>query len=58
VRRPVDAQADFYALWADGDGSDPSAACRLYFCSKAGDVRRLPATMNGPLAQPEIVERR
>jgi hypothetical protein len=58
VRRPVDAQADFYALWADGDGSDPSAVCRLYFCSKAGDVRRLPATMSGPLAQPEVVERR
>ena len=57
VRQPVDAHPDFYGLWADGDGDKPSSS-RLYFCSKAGDVRVLPATMSGNFAKPETLERK
>jgi hypothetical protein len=56
VRHPVNAHPDFYRLWADGHGNDRSAPCRLYFCNKAGDVRVLPQSMSGPLAQPQILD--
>lgn len=55
VRRPVDAHPDFYGLWADGDGDKPSPS-RIYFCSKAGDVRVLPQGMSGPFAEPQRLE--
>lgn len=55
VRRPLNAHPDFYALWADGDGDRPSAS-RLYFCTKAGDVRVLPQAMNGQFARPEAIK--
>ena len=45
-RRPVNAHDDFYAFWADGHGRQPSASS-LYFCTKAGDVYRLPAPDDG-----------
>jgi hypothetical protein len=51
VRRPVNAHADFYALWADGHAREPSES-RLYFCNKAGDVFVLPQTMEGESARP------
>lgn len=45
VRRPVNAQPDFYAFWADGDGRKRSDS-RLYFCDINGEnVRVLPASM-------------
>ncbi len=56
VRQPVDADPGFYAFWADGHGNDRSAPCRLYFCTKAGDVRVLPLTMTGPFAKPAILD--
>ena len=54
VRRPFDANSEFYALWADGHGRQPSESC-LYFSNQKGDhVWRLPATMTGDSAKPEI----
>ena len=44
VRRPVNAHPDFYALWADGHGRQPSES-RLYFCDRRGQVRLLPPAM-------------
>lgn len=43
-RRPLNAHPDFYAFWADGHARQPSPS-RLYFCDKAGVVRRLPPQM-------------
>lgn len=45
VRRPVNAQPDFYGFWADGHGRQPSKS-RLYYCNQAGDVFQLPETMD------------
>jgi putative BNR repeat neuraminidase len=50
VRRPVNAQPDFYALWADGHGRQPSKS-RLYYCNRDGDAFMLPETMNTPFAR-------
>ncbi|HEX42286.1 MAG TPA: hypothetical protein ENN81_09535 [Phycisphaerales bacterium] len=55
VRRPVDAHRDFYALWADGHGRQPSPSS-LYFCDIEGNVRVLPRAMDGDFAQPEVLE--
>lgn len=54
VRHPVNAHDGFYAFWADGHGREPSASS-LYFCTKAGDVFRLPDRMTAEFAQPEKV---
>jgi len=55
ARRPVDAQPDFYALWADGNARQPSESY-LYFTNQRGEhVWRLPAKMKSDFAQPEIV---
>ena len=55
-RRPLHADPDFYAFWADGDARRPSES-RLYFCDKTGQkVMRLPEVMEGPAAKPERVE--
>ncbi|MBM3473621.1 MAG: hypothetical protein FJX75_10165 [Armatimonadetes bacterium] len=54
VRRPVNARPDFYAFWADGDARKPSDS-RLYFCTKSGEVYRLPPHMDGDFAKPELV---
>lgn len=54
VRRPVNARPEFYGFWADGHGRKPSES-RLYFCSRNGDVFRLPQTMSGDFASPEPV---
>jgi hypothetical protein len=54
VRRPVNAQPDFYALWADGNALEPSRS-RLYFTNRMGDhVWKLPEKMAGDFARPEI----
>jgi hypothetical protein len=54
VRRPVNANPEFYGFWADGHGRKPSES-RLYFCNQKGDVFRLPQTMAGEFAAPERV---
>jgi hypothetical protein len=53
-RRPVNAQPDFYAIWADGDARKLSTS-RLYICDRDGNVRMLPAEMSGNMAKPELV---
>ncbi|MSU58855.1 MAG: hypothetical protein EXS35_11935 [Pedosphaera sp.] len=55
ARRPLNAQPDFYALWADGHGRQPSES-RLYFTTRDGDrVGCLPARMDGEFARPELI---
>ncbi len=57
VRRPVNAHADFYAFWADGN-PDTFSESHLYFTNRSGDtVWRLPYTMAGQSARPEVVRR-
>jgi hypothetical protein len=54
-RRPVDAQPQFYALWADGNPLERSGS-RLYFTDRDGShVWRLPVKMDKEFASPEIV---
>ncbi len=54
VRHPVNAHDGFYAFWADGHGREPSASS-LYFCTRSGDVFRLPSHMAEEFARPEKV---
>ena len=51
VRRPVNADPKFYALWADGHGRQPSPS-RIYFCNRKGDVFMLPPAMDREFAEP------
>ena len=44
ARRPVNAHHDFYALWADGHGRQPSKSL-LYCCTQDGTVRVFPEQM-------------
>ena len=54
ARRPLNANPEFYALWADGDGRAPSTSS-LYFSNQRGDhVWRLPTKMQGEFSKPEI----
>jgi len=54
-RRPNNAHPDFYALWADGHGLEPSLS-RLYFTNREGrSVRRLPTFMKADTAKPELL---
>jgi len=53
VRRPINAHPDFYALWADGHGRQPSIS-NLYFCDREGTVRMLPREMASDSVEPEI----
>ena len=52
ARHPLNAHPGFYALWVDGHAEQPSPS-RLYFCTKDGQVFRLPTTMEGDFAEPE-----
>ncbi len=54
ARKPVNAQADFYSLWADGSPLEPTPSA-LYFATKDGAVFRLPERMTGATAKPERV---
>lgn len=54
VRHPLNARDGFYGFWADGHGRGPSSSS-LYFCTKAGEVYRLPARMTEEFAEPEKV---
>lgn len=55
VRRPVNAQPEFYAMWADGHGRKPSES-RLYFCNRDGDVFRLPVKMTADSEKPQPIK--
>jgi len=55
ARHPVNAHPDFYALWADGHGREPSQSC-LYFSDIEGNVRILPREMKADFAKPELLE--
>lgn len=54
ARKPVNADPGFYALWADGSPLEPTPSS-LYFCTREGEVYRLPAVMTGETARPERV---
>lgn len=55
ARRPLNAHPDFYALWADGHGREPSES-RLYFTKRDGErVCRLPVRMTGEFARPDSI---
>lgn len=41
ARQPVDAQPEFYAFWADGNGRDVSPS-RLYYCDRELNVQTMP----------------
>lgn len=52
ARRPLNANDDFYAFWADGD-ADKISPSRLYFTNKSGDkVWMLPYDMNREFEKP------
>jgi hypothetical protein len=51
AKKPISAQEDFYALWADGDTLQPSPS-RIYFANRKGEVFVLPDKMTGEAAKP------
>ncbi len=52
ARRPVNAHDDFYAIWADGHGRQPSKSV-LYFSDKSGEhVYQLPEKMQSDMESP------
>ena len=54
-RRPVDAQPQFYALWADGNPLKPSDSS-LYFTNKEGTgVWKLPTAMSADFEKPQRI---
>ena len=56
ARRPVNAQPDFYAFWADGHADEMSES-HLYFTNRAGNkVWELPYDMNAEYASPKRVK--
>lgn len=50
-RKPVNANPDFYAFWADGHGRKHSQSS-LYFSNKKGEVFVLPGEMKEEFAKP------
>jgi hypothetical protein len=54
-RRPVNANPEFYSLWADGHGRHKSDS-RLYFTDREGThVWRLPTNMTSDAAKPKVI---
>ena len=51
ARRPISAHPDFYALWADGHGREPSES-KLYFSNINGEVYQLPPSMEKDMEAP------
>lgn len=51
ARRPMHAHDDFYAIWADGHGRQPSKSL-IYFSDKEGNVFILPPTMEEEMQAP------
>jgi hypothetical protein len=57
VRRPLNADPQFYALWADGNARQRSKS-NLYFTDKEGSaVWQLPETMTSEMQKPEKIEK-
>jgi hypothetical protein len=56
MRKPVNAHPEFYAIWADGSPLEPTPSS-LYFCTRKGEVFRLPVQMTGERARPQRVKR-
>jgi len=55
ARRPLHADEDFYAFWADGD-ADKISESRIYFTNKKGDkVWMLPYNMNTDFEKPKLL---
>lgn len=50
-RRPINANPDFYSIWADGHGRQKSEAS-LYFSNQKGDVFLLPREMKDEWEKP------
>lgn len=55
VRKPMQAQPDFYAIWADGHGRKPSES-HIYITNANGDVFRLPRSGREEMLTPELVK--
>ncbi len=56
VRRPVNAQPDFYSFWADGN-PDEFSKSMLYFANQTGDkVWQLPYDMDRDFAEPVLLK--
>jgi hypothetical protein len=51
ARRPENVHPEFYALWADGHGRQPSESL-LYFADRDGNVFQLPTTMAEDMERP------
>jgi hypothetical protein len=55
VRRPFNANPEFYAFWADGHGRQPSESSLYFTDQKGSHVWRLPSKMTMDFAKPEVV---
>ncbi len=55
ARGVINADPDFWALWADGDGRKPSIS-NLYFCDSEGNVFMLPREMKEDFEKPIKVQ--
>ena len=51
IRSPKNPHSDFYAIWADGHGRQPSQS-DLYFCDKQGHVFKMPRTFEANVIKP------
>jgi hypothetical protein len=55
VRRPLHANPEFYAYWADGNPLQPSDS-HLYFADRDGRAYRLPDQMNETSERPVLIK--
>lgn len=58
VRRPMHANPEFYAFWADGNPNKFSPS-HLYFTNMSGDkVWQLPYSMHGDFEEPKLIPKK
>jgi hypothetical protein len=58
VRRPMHANPEFYAFWADGN-PDKLSPSHLYFADKSGEkVWQLPYDMKGDFEKPKLISKK
>lgn len=55
ARRPLNANKDFYSLWADGN-ADQLSESHLYFSDKSGSVWELPYDMKAEWEKPKKIK--
>jgi len=55
ARRPLNGQDDFFSIWADGHGRQPSESNLYFWNKKTGSVCQLPYTMLSEMAAPIVV---